>query len=181
MDPSNNHSCIYTKDITKNITLYTNGPFKGEIDANTLEFREPRCKPLVLLMAWLTAKPKHKKKYAQVYINLGFDVVVVQITLWQGLWPTIGSHVIAGETINFLEHNKSYAPIVVHGFSAGAYQMGEIMVQMSKDLTRYAQIIERIYCQIWDSAADVTEIPEGLAKTIFPKNPSMQNFLRKHT
>ena len=36
-------------------------------------------------------------------------------------------------------------------------------------------------CQIWDSAADITEIPVGLPKSIFPKNPTMQSALRNYT
>lgn len=89
--------------------------------------------------------------------------------------------VVAAETLKFLENNKSYAPIVMHGFSVGAYQMGEIMLQMSRDMDRYGSILDRFVCQIWDSAADITEIPVGLPKSIFPKNERMQSALRNYT
>ncbi|XP_073812485.1 transmembrane protein 53-like lethal (2) k09913 isoform X1 [Musca autumnalis] len=181
MAPLKNHRFISSKEITKNMTLYTNEPFKSEVDSNSLEFKKPTGNPLVLMMAWLMAKQKHLKKYAEIYTELGFDVMVVHITPWQLLWPVKGTQVVASETIKFLENNKSYAPIVVHGFSVGAYQMGEIMLQMSRDMERYKHILDRIVCQIWDSAADITEIPVGVPKSIFPKNQSMQNALRNYT
>lgn len=38
-------------------------------------------------------KRKHVLKYADLYLEQGFDVVVVSITPWQLLWPTKGSRV----------------------------------------------------------------------------------------
>lgn len=143
--------------------------------------KEPTGNPLVLMMAWLMAKQKHLKKYAEIYTELGFDVMVVQITPWQLLWPTKGTQVVASETLKFLDNNKSYAPIVLHGFSVGAYQFGELMLQMSRDMERYSHILNRIICQIWDSAADIAEIPVGVPKSIFPKNPRMEAALRNYT
>ncbi|XP_037944779.1 uncharacterized protein LOC119679819 isoform X2 [Teleopsis dalmanni] len=181
MAPLKNRRYVSTKEITKNMTLYTNGQFKSEVDQNTLEFKKPTGNPLVLMMAWLMAKQKHLKKYAQIYTDMGFDVMVVHITPWQLLWPVKGTQIVAAETLKFLENNKTYSPIVLHGFSVGAYQFGEIMLQMSRDMERYSQVLNRIVCQIWDSAADITEIPVGLPKSIFPKNPRMQSALRNYT
>lgn len=45
------------------------------------------------MMAWLMAKQKHLKKYAQIYTEMGFDVMVVHITPWQLLWPVKGTQV----------------------------------------------------------------------------------------
>ncbi|XP_017462674.1 PREDICTED: transmembrane protein 53-B isoform X2 [Rhagoletis zephyria] len=176
----NNRRMLSTKEITKNITLFTNEPFKSELDPKTLEFKKPSENPLVLMMAWLMAKQKHLKKYTQIYTDMGFDVVVVHVTPWQLLWPVKGTQVVAAETLKFIENNKSYAPIVIHGFSVGAYQLGEVMIQMARDMERYTQVLDRIVCQIWDSAADITEIPIGVPKSIFPKNSRMQSALRNY-
>ncbi|KAH8299904.1 hypothetical protein KR044_007377 [Drosophila immigrans] len=176
-----NRRYLSSKDITKNMTLYTTNKANIEVDPKTLAFKKPTGNPLVLMMAWLMAKQKHLKKYAQIYTEMGFDVMVVHITPWQLLWPAKGTQVVAAETLKFLENNKSYAPIVMHGFSVGAYQMGEIMLQMSRDMDRYGSILDRFVCQIWDSAADITEIPVGLPKSIFPKNERMQSALRNYT
>lgn len=40
-------------------------------------------KPLVVMFQWLMAKPNHIKKYAQLYIDQGFDVMSVSVTPWQ--------------------------------------------------------------------------------------------------
>ncbi|EDW56884.1 uncharacterized protein LOC6615645 isoform X1 [Drosophila sechellia] len=181
MAPSNNRRYLSSQDITKNMTLYTSTKTQVEVDPKTLAFKKPTGNPLVLMMAWLMAKQKHLKKYAQIYTEMGFDVVVVHITPWQLLWPVKGSQVVAAETIRFLENNKSYEPIVMHGFSVGAYQMGEIMLQMSRDMDRYGSILDRFVCQVWDSAADITEIPVGVPKSIFPRNERMQSALRNYT
>ncbi|XP_017054315.1 uncharacterized protein LOC108096885 [Drosophila ficusphila] len=181
MSPSKNRRNLSSQDITKNMTLYTNNKTHVEVDPKTLAFKKPTGNPLVLMMAWLMAKQKHLKKYAQIYTEMGFDVVVVHITPWQLLWPVKGTQVVAAETLRFLENNKSYEPIVMHGFSVGAYQLGEIMLQMSRDMDRYGSILDRFVCQVWDSAADITEIPVGVPKSIFPRNERMQTALRNYT
>lgn len=39
------------------------------------------------------AKPKHIKKYAELYIDHGYDVMTVNVTPWQVMWPTKGTQV----------------------------------------------------------------------------------------
>lgn len=50
-------------------------------------------KPLIILLAWLLAKPKHIKKYAELYIDHGYDVMSISVTPWQVMWPTKGTQV----------------------------------------------------------------------------------------
>lgn len=50
-------------------------------------------KPLVIILSWLNAKQKHLSKYARVYLDQGYDVLITQITPWQLLWPGKGSQV----------------------------------------------------------------------------------------
>lgn len=40
--------------------------------------------------------------------------------------------------------------------------------------------MDRICGQVWDSAADVTEVPVGVPKALFPRNPTLQAALRKY-
>ncbi|XP_055919508.1 uncharacterized protein LOC129951408 isoform X1 [Eupeodes corollae] len=180
MTAPKNRRSIITRDITKNMTFFTECTDKIEWDSKTLTFKKPTGNPLVLIMSWLLAKQKHLRKYAEIYTELGFDVLVVHITPWQLLWPTKGTQLVAADTLKFLENNSTYAPIVVHGFSVGAYQFGEMMLMMSRDMKRYQPILDRMISQVWDSAADITEIPVGLPKSIFPKNPRMESALRNY-
>lgn len=137
-------------------------------------------KPLVLLFSWLQAKQKHLSKYAAIYTEQGFDVVVASITPWQLLWPVKGTQIVAQDIVKFLKNNESYNPMLIHGFSVGGYLWGECMVHMMKDLETYTPLLNRFRCQIWDSAADITEIPIGVPKSLFPKNMALQNALRKY-
>lgn len=45
------------------------------------------------MIPWLMAKQKHVKKYAQLYTDQGFEVLSVQVTPWQVMWPKKGSQV----------------------------------------------------------------------------------------
>lgn len=50
-------------------------------------------KPLVVMLPWLMAKQNHIRKYAQLYIDHGFDVMTVNVTPWQVMWPKKGIQV----------------------------------------------------------------------------------------
>ncbi|XP_066999131.1 transmembrane protein 53-B isoform X2 [Anabrus simplex] len=137
-------------------------------------------KPLVIIMAWLLAQQKHILKFAELYMDQGFDVLNVSIAPWQLLWPAKGSQVVAGDLVDFLHVNEVYQPLLVHGFSIGGYQWGEALVKMNQDKEIYKPILDRIVGQIWDSAADITEIPIGFPKALFPKNPVLQAATEKY-
>lgn len=79
-----------------------------------------------------------------------------------------------------MEHNDYYKQIVLHGFSVGGYMWGECLAHMDKDRARYQPLVDRIIGQVWDSAADITEIPIGVPKALFPRNPRLQVALRNY-
>ncbi|KAF5302289.1 hypothetical protein FQA39_LY10328 [Lamprigera yunnana] len=140
----------------------------------------PSNKPLVVLLSWMMAKRKHVFKFANLYVDRGFDVLSVNITPWQLMWPTKGSHVIANEVVTFLDVNTDCSPLIVHGFSVGGYQWGEVLVRISQDQPRYQHILNRIVGQIWDSAADISEICYGFPMALFPKNQVLQNAMKQY-
>ncbi|XP_055380465.1 uncharacterized protein LOC129611366 [Condylostylus longicornis] len=171
---------LIVKPITKNLTYISARPEKLEIDKN-LKIQTPIDRPLCLLFSYMLAKKKHLLKFAKIYTDLGFDVLLVEITPWQLLWPTKGSQLIANDTVNFLYNNQEkYSPMIIHGFSVGGYQWGELMVIMSRDLPKYQPVLDKFRAQIWDSAADISEISVGLPKAIFPKNLTLQAALRNY-
>lgn len=57
---------------------------------------------------------------------------------------------------------------------------GECLAHMDKDRKKYQPVVDRIIGQIWDSAADITEIPVGVPKALFPRNPKLQVALKKY-
>lgn len=137
-------------------------------------------RPLVVMLCWLQARQKHIEKYAELYIDSGLDVLAVQITPWQLLWPTKGTQLVARDVVNFLHSNTGFNPLFLHGFSVGGYMWGECLVHIERELAKYQNVLDRIVGQIFDSAADVSEIHIGIPKAVFPKNPKMQAALRSY-
>ncbi|KAL4703353.1 hypothetical protein ACJJTC_013119 [Scirpophaga incertulas] len=98
-------------------------------------------------------------KYASLYLEQGFDVVSVSCTPWQLMWPTKGSQLVAEDLIKFMTHNGKEHPL-------------------NKEL--YQPTLDRVVAQVWDSAADISELSIGVPAAVFPKNKIMQKTLRAY-
>ncbi|CRK95794.1 CLUMA_CG009251, isoform A [Clunio marinus] len=169
------------QELTKNLYLFTEHERKFEKDSKTLRLKQDvDDKPLVVILSWLQSKQTHLSKFAKLYMDQGFDVLVAQIRPWQLLWPVKGSQQVALDIVNFMANNDNYKQMVLHGFSVGGYMWGECLMQMDKDRERYQTVLDRIIGQVWDSAADITEIPVGVPKALFPRNPKLQSALRNY-
>lgn len=59
------------KDINKNVKIYQQVSGRGE------------SRPMVLLFGWLLAKPKHLKKFTDFYLEQGFDVLSIQVIVYE--------------------------------------------------------------------------------------------------
>ncbi|KAL1129953.1 hypothetical protein AAG570_012897 [Ranatra chinensis] len=147
---------------------------------NTLQLVSDVPRPVVLILAWMLAERKHLQKYSDIYLKRGYDVLTVNVTPWQLIWPLKGVQLVAGEVLNFLSENKEISPLLLHGFSVGGYVWGEVLVKMNQDLPRFKPIIDKIVGQIWDSAADITELEKGLPLAMFPKNAILRTTLEKY-
>lgn len=167
------------QEISRSLQLYSKDRNPIEKDPKTLRVGN-LTKPTVLVFAWLNAKQKHLAKYAKLYTEQGYDVVVTQLTPWQLLWPVKGSQLVAADIVKFLKNNEFKNGLIFHGFSVGGYLWGECLVHILRDLQNYQVVLDRVKGQIWDSAADITEIPEGVPRALFPRNPTLQNALRKY-
>jgi len=122
--------------------------------------------PLVLLFAWLMSKERHIKKYVQFYNNLGADVLTVQITPKDLLFPTKGTQIVAEEVLQLLQSYPVPSRCIVHGFSVGAYAFCEACVKMNEIDSQYKQLQDRFVGQIWDSPVDIQGIPTGMPSAI---------------
>ncbi|KAG6803454.1 transmembrane protein 53-A [Apis mellifera caucasica] len=165
--------------VTKNIEhiLHDN---QTRNDAIIQNFNNEKNRPLIILLSWLLPKHKHIMKFANLYVEQGFDIVILSITPWQLIWPTKGSRLVASDLLEFLIEHQNYQQIVLHGFSVGGYMWGEILDLIQSDYQKYNNVIERIVGQIWDSLADVTELSIGVPRAIFPNNKMLQNMFQKY-
>lgn len=158
-------------------------------------------RPLLVILTWLLSKRQHVIKFVNLYMEQGFDVAVVSLTPWQLMWPTKGSRVsiynrtvlqsiyykifktfqlVAADLLTFLKQNESYQQILLHGFSVGGYMWGEALDLMQSNKEKYSGIADRIVGQVWDSIADVREIPIGVPHAVFPKNIMLQSMFQKY-
>ncbi|KPJ07010.1 hypothetical protein RR48_03241 [Papilio machaon] len=141
---------------------------------------KPLNRPICVMINWLLARQKHVLKYASLYLEQGFDVVSVSCTPWQLMWPMKGSQLVAGDLMRLLSANESEQPLVVHGFSVGGYLWGEVCAHVMSNRELYQPVLDRVTAQVWDSAADITEITIGVPIAVFPKNKIMQKTLRAY-
>lgn len=170
----------HTQDITKNIQYISNDKIKLKADPATMKLDKRVDKPLCVMINWLLARQKHVMKYATLYLEQGFDVVSVSCTPWQLMWPLKGTQLVAEDLIKFMAMNENEHPLVVHGFSVGGYMWGELCAHVMKNKELYMPVMDRVVAQVWDSAADISEITIGVPAAVFPKNQIMQKTLRAY-
>ncbi|XP_027236983.1 transmembrane protein 53-B [Penaeus vannamei] len=138
-----------------------------------------RERPLTLLFCWLMAKERHVRKYAQLYTNLGIDVLKVRVSPFDLLRPTKGSQVAADQVLQFLHANPSHSPVLIHGFSVGGYVFSEVMVKVENDFKKHGHLLNRFVGQIWDSGVDIDGIPDGMPRAI-TNNALLQKSMKKY-
>ncbi|XP_039747775.1 uncharacterized protein LOC120624978 [Pararge aegeria] len=170
----------HTQDITKNIQYITNEKVKLTTDPKTMKLDKQLNRPTCVMINWLLARQKHVMKYANLYLEQGFDVISVSCTPWQLMWPLKGSQLVAADLIKFMAANENDQPTVLHGFSVGGYIWGEVCAQVMDNKQLYQSVIDRVAAQVWDSAADITEITIGVPAAVFPKNKIMQKTLKAY-
>lgn len=130
--------------------------------------------PLTVVLAWMNARDSHLQRYHDLYLGLGFDVLTVRTLPLQLAFPATGAQVVAQRLLDFLLSHPNYSRLVVHGFSVGGYQFGEVLVRIRKEEARYAQLLPRFKAQVYDSLVDYQGIPRG-----FPTALTKSRVLRK--
>lgn len=124
-------------------------------------------RPLAVILAWMMAKEKHLEKYRQFYFRRGLDVLTVCTSPIDLLLPPIGAQLVAKRLIEFLSQiNAQYSEIIFHAFSVGAYQWGEVLVELQRRDEIDGQVANSIKGLIIDSMCHVEEAAPGLSKAI---------------
>ncbi|CAG2174105.1 unnamed protein product, partial [Oppiella nova] len=143
------------------------------IEGNDGDSRETSLKsrPLVVLLTWLMAQDKHVDKYSNLYLQKGFDVLTVKTNPFDLLFPTIGSRKIAQNCVTALQKELTqYSSVILHAFSVGAYQFGEILLEMQEQDKQVAdktqQLEDRIKGIVFDSVVPIEELPNGVSRSL---------------
>lgn len=171
---------ICTHHITKNIEFITEDNHVT-ISGNAIQnINAINNRPLLVILSWLLSKRQHIMKFANLYLEQGFDIAVVSLTPWQLVWPVKGSRLVALDLLTFLTRNQNYEQILLHGFSVGGYMWGEVLDFIESDRKQYGHITDKVVGQVWDSVADISELTIGTPRAVFPKNEVLQTMLKKY-
>ncbi|XP_034241686.1 transmembrane protein 53-A isoform X2 [Thrips palmi] len=162
-----------SQEVTKNLRLMTPEDVKPKVDKKSLAVEIRNDRPLVVFLEWMAAHKNHVKKFTDLYLGSGYDVLVAPLTPSQLLFPRSGSQLIADDLIRFLAENPAYKRVIVHGFSVGGYLWGEICLKMDK----HPALPQQIVGQVWDSLVDVVGVSQGVAASIFPKNDTLKKMV----
>ncbi len=120
------------KPISDNLTFVDNS--KGRSS-------DEQSRTLVLIFSWMLAKGQHLDKFAQFYGKYGYDVLLIRTLPMQLVFPKNGTMQNAKQVVQFVANRSAdYSNILVHGFSVGAYQFGEVLVQMTQDKAAAAKM-----------------------------------------
>ena len=152
-----------------------------------------RPRPLVVLLTWLAAQDKHVDKYSNLYLQKGFDVLTVKTNPFDLLFPTMGSRKIAKNCVAALQTELAqYPSVIFHAFSVGAYQFGEILLEMQEQYRKNEEktepkninqnntkgiIDQKIRGIVFDSVVPIEELPNGVSRSI-TANPFLYKLIK---
>lgn len=80
--------------VTKNIEFLTQDRHAKSAQKQAVyNLNVANNRPLLVIFTWLLSKRRHVMKFVNLYMEQGFDIVVVSLTPWQLMWPMKGSRV----------------------------------------------------------------------------------------
>jgi hypothetical protein len=88
-------------------------------------------KPLVCLLGWIGVKEKALRKYASLYTERGVDCLCLLSKPQHVVLPRTRGRPMAGRIAEALAASGS-RPLLVHGFSIGAYMYGNLLLELSE-------------------------------------------------
>jgi alpha/beta superfamily hydrolase len=172
---------LSTKKLTPTITFLTNSetPIKS-VKGNPSKWEHSsEGRPLTIMLCWLMAKNNAVNKYANFYLDKGFDVMTVRITPAQLLLPTSANRVIKDELMPLLK-NCDHKQSLIHGFSVGGYVFAQMLRLAHEQPEQYKEVVQKMVGQIWDSVVDVQGTAIGVSKSVFPNSPFPQKLLKDY-
>ena len=150
-------------------------------------FESGNKRPLAVLLTWVGAKDGHIDKYRRIWIQKGFDVLTVKTTPIQFFIPKYGAVPLIGDLVKVLSGvTDHYTDILLHCFSVGCYEFGELMYTLNdrefmesiKNENTNEEPKERIEKAIkgivFDSYVSLDGVPNAISRSI-----TSIEFLRK--
>lgn len=90
-------------------------------------------KPIVLMISWLNGRKGNLNKYAQLYTDQGYDVLVGRITIIQAMFRIKSTERFGQNIVDILHNNRDHYPeIIIHSFSVGVLIWGLALKLMKR-------------------------------------------------
>jgi hypothetical protein len=129
-----------------------------------------------MMVCWLMAEMKVVKNYAKFYINNGFDVIALRVTVLDIMMPIRADEILQNEFIPAIIRCRHELRLI-HGFSVGGYLSARFRKFLGNDPTGHCgQMLATIRCTVWDSCVDADRAKIGISHTMFPKSPMLRNW-----
>ncbi|CAL1568572.1 unnamed protein product [Knipowitschia caucasica] len=127
-------------------------------------------RPLLVFFSWLGAQPGPVAKYRDMYMQKGWDVLLVQSNVLHFLWPRWGLE-YGLEVLKVLEQPLFSARLIlVHATSIGGYTFSQMLTHIAQDPERHEGLRKRMQGHIYDSlvVGTLDHMAVGLGKTLVP-------------
>ncbi|XP_078671058.1 transmembrane protein 53-like [Branchiostoma floridae x Branchiostoma belcheri] len=133
------------KDLGEHMALL---PPSGQVSAAATHLTP--AAPLVVLIGWLNASPTVLGKYAGVYTDRGFRVLLVKSQFSHATRPATGCQLMT-EVLDFLKREVSSLPIILHVASMGFYMLGWMVYLMNIHEDKYGSVRSKVVGLVLDS------------------------------
>jgi len=132
------------------------------------------ARPIVVLIGWVGSTHKQLGHYSRLYSNTphAADVLQIETSPQHVLFPSQSLAIGSAVTDLLSTGSLRRRPIVLGGFSGGAYAVGNVLKAMEGDAAG-AAVAARVVAGVYDSAVDWEGVPFGLSSAVFgPHTPA---------
>lgn len=134
---------------------------------------------IVLFFAWLTAKPRHLRKYAKLFADVGIDTLIIRTFPLDIMQPTTGSQIVGQKVCDFLKQRMDYEKYFIFGCSVGGYVFCETVLKMKQEPELVEKVLPRFVGQAYDSPVDLKGMAVGVAVCI-TSSKTLQELIRSY-
>ena len=125
-------------------------------------------RPVALLFGWVGCREKAMRKYMSLYTKRGIDAAAILLKPEHVYKPVSQGRGTTERMLDILTKEDTIdRPMIVQGFSAGAYMYGNLLVSADARGTDGLAFTKRIKGFVFDSPVDIDGVPFGLSRAIF--------------
>lgn len=142
------------------------------------ELFEPSQRPIAIIFSWLNAKESNVAKYRTVYNSYGMDMLHVRTLASNVVFDRKLMDTVEGVLDLLNQSANQHRPIIMHGFSVGAYLYCHSAVHILAHPEKYEGIRSRLKGIVMDSPVDFDCAARGLSRTL-TRTPWLQESLER--